>query len=292
MKKLVLVFTLLLWGMGAFAQTPIKLISYNIWNGFEWGKDKDREQKFIEWIKAQHPDVVAYQELCGYTDERLQKQAKAYGHAFSALLKTSGYSVGITSNKPINVNTKMQGMLWHGMLHCETYGVDFFILHLSPFDWKYRLNEADVILSYMTKQKNPYQLVMGDFNAHSPFDAERMEARTEFMEQAIQRDRNSKDNKNLMDEKQDYSVISRFLSYSLVDICQRHVASEKRYSYPTRVFEKEQKPELFRERLDYILTSPKMALKCTGADILNENGADYLSDHYPVMIEFIPVSDK
>ena len=51
----------------------IKVISYNIWNGFDWGKDMQRKEKMVSWVNSQKPDVLALQELCGYTLEKLQE---------------------------------------------------------------------------------------------------------------------------------------------------------------------------------------------------------------------------
>lgn len=289
MKKTLVLLCSLLFAGHISAQDTLKLISHNIWNGFEWGKDTLREQQYIAWIKEQQPDIVAYQELCGYTEDRLQKQAAAYGHPYSALLKTSGYSVGLTSRQPITINARVQGALWHGMLHCTTYGVDFFVLHLSPFDWKYRMKEAELITDYIRNQNTPLQLVMGDFNAHSPFDADIQSTRKEYVLRMVESDRKSENSKNLIDEQLEFGVLSRFLSCPLIDICQRYIPGELRYSYPTQVFEKKDDPATYRERLDYILASPQMATRCVGADILNQTDTHYLSDHYPVMIRFLPV---
>ena len=64
------------------------MISYNIWNGFDWGKDVERKTNFIDWVNVQKPDVFALQELCGYTQEMLLEDAKKWGHNYAELLKT------------------------------------------------------------------------------------------------------------------------------------------------------------------------------------------------------------
>jgi len=155
------------------SQTNLKVITYNIWNGFEWGEDVDRNEKFITWVNTQHPDILALQELCGYTQERLLADAKKWGHSYAEILKTSGYPVGITSNKPIKVKEKIFENMHHGALHCEIAGIDFFIIHFSPFSYLKRHEESEIILgklSELSKEQNMY-IVLGDFNAVSPFDA-------------------------------------------------------------------------------------------------------------------------
>lgn len=56
----------------------LKVISYNIWNGFDWGKDLKRKDKLITWMNTQKPDILALQELCGYTKEKLLADAKKW----------------------------------------------------------------------------------------------------------------------------------------------------------------------------------------------------------------------
>ena len=34
----------------------MRIISYNIWNGFE--KDASRRENFINWVKGQQPDIL------------------------------------------------------------------------------------------------------------------------------------------------------------------------------------------------------------------------------------------
>lgn len=45
----------------------IRVISYNIFNGFDWGKDEDHIERFVSWIRSQDPEILAMQELCGFT---------------------------------------------------------------------------------------------------------------------------------------------------------------------------------------------------------------------------------
>ena len=123
-KLFILITTLALFG---FNNNPepiketktLKVITYNIWNGFDWGKDVDRKEKLVTWVKAQNPDVMALQELCGYTQEQLLIDAKKWGHNYAQILKTTGYSVGITSKEPIEVKEKI-------ITNPENYTITFY----------------------------------------------------------------------------------------------------------------------------------------------------------------------
>ena len=62
-----LILTLCFVALGLRAQDekkPLKVISYNIWNGFDFRKDVERKNNVIDWFVDQKPDVVALQELC------------------------------------------------------------------------------------------------------------------------------------------------------------------------------------------------------------------------------------
>ena len=64
----------------------IKIISYNIMDGFSNGSDKDRIARFTAWVKEQSPDVLALNELCGFTEAKLKELAASYGHPYAAIV--------------------------------------------------------------------------------------------------------------------------------------------------------------------------------------------------------------
>ena len=271
--------------------TKLKVISYNIWNGFEWGKDSIRRVKVIDWIEAQKPDVIAFQELCGFTKERLSKYAKAWGHPYAEILKTSGYPVGITSTKPINIKERILEKMHHGALHCQTWGIDFFVIHFSPFSYKKRNEEATIILSKLSniKKEQKKYMVLGDFNAVSPFDADLYKGNEAMLKSMLESEKQHDHIRNLSDGQLEYGVISKNLGFPLIDVVQRFTSSlEQRISCPTRVFEKEKGEgnHPHSKRIDYILTSPFLAEVCVNAIVSNGLRTFYLSDHYPVIAAF------
>lgn len=71
------------------------------------------------------------------------------------------------SKQPIEVIKKQVEGFWHGMMHVKTAGVDVIATHLSPFEWKYRLNEAQQIVDYIQANHLKDYYVAGDLNAHS-----------------------------------------------------------------------------------------------------------------------------
>lgn len=282
---------LLTFGQEQTIPKNLKVISYNIWNGFDWGKDLDRKTKFIDWVNTQNPDVFALQELCGYTQEKLLADAKKWGHNYAEILKTSGYSVGITSKEPIKVKEKILDDMHHGGLHCNVYGIDIFVIHFSPFSHQKRREEAKIIMDKLSKLstgQNKY-LVLGDFNALSPFDAHLYKDKTGLLEERRTSEIEHDHVRNLLNDELEYGVLGSLLGYPLIDVVQKFTTSwEDRLSCPTQVFESEKgegRPKN-ATRIDYILSSPFLATKCVNAGVLNKKDTYYLSDHYPVMAEF------
>lgn len=265
----------------------IRIISYNIFNGFDWGKDKGRQLRFINWIKDKDPEVVAMQELCGFTQESLTLLAKTWGHNYAVILKEDGYPVGITSKKPISLKNKILKNSGHGLLHVETYGLDFLVTHLNPSDTRKRHGEAAFILDYLKNNHLDNFLLMGDMNAHSPMDAEYMETHSTNLLMKY----GGKNSTNLIDGRFDYSTISSFLSYPLVDVCRKYVTTNKRTTFPTPILmgvsrHKEVRAKV-EERIDFIFAPFNLFNKVVDAFIFNEGDTDYLSDHYPIGVDLL-----
>lgn len=263
----------------------VHVISYNIFNGFDFGKDIDRQERFVNWIKNRNPEVLAMQELYGFTQESLTELANKWGHKYAAIIKEDGCPVGLTSKKPILVKNKILENCGHGLLHVETFGLDFLVTHLNPFNAKERLDEAKFILDYIKKENLENFLLMGDMNAHSPIDADFMDAK------GLLKRSGEKENMNLIEGRIDFSTISRFLSYPLIDVCREYVAPDKRATFPTPILMDVSKHKAVRaesqERIDYIFVPVNLIDKVVDAFIFNEGETDYLSDHYPVGVDLL-----
>ena len=264
-------------------------MSYNIWNGFDWGKDSVRRENCIAWIKSQKPDVLALQELCSYTEEMLKEDALKWGHPYVQLLKTDGYPTALTSNRPIVLKERVEKPFWHGLLHCETYGIDFYIVHLSPADCEIRLEEAKLITGRIKNKGSEPYIILGDFNSYSPFDAGWLEKNLALKNRLLQN--NNKEYSNLRWGAFDYSVISEFLASPSVDVCLGRTDLQEAYTFPTPVLTGKFNQTALtivqnRVRIDYILASPALAKSCEKVEIFNQEETHLLSDHYPVMAEF------
>lgn len=292
MKTIYLLFAVLFCTLllppNVSAQKPVNkkihIISYNIWNGFEG--DTLRRTRFVSWMRQQQPDIVALEELVGFKAQHLAELGKAYGHPYTAIVKEEGYPVGITSRYPIQVVSRQIKGFWHGMLHAKTGGLNVIVTHLSPFEWKYRLEETQKVTDYIRNNQLDSCVVMGDLNAYSPFDADEVETHKTLRNNMQKWDASQKTYRNMRREQFDYSVLSGFLSIGMADACKLHVPAAQRMSYPTAFLygwqhDDQRLPDL-RERLDYILISPSLVPHCTDAAVYNGKELEGISDHYPV----------
>lgn len=271
------------WKPGA---RKIRVISYNIFNGFDWGKDRDRQERFVDWMKGQHPEVVAMQELCGFTQESLSALAKRWGHPYAVIVKEDGYPVGITSKSPILLKNKVLKGCGHGLLHVEILGYDFLVTHLNPNCCETRRKESAYIMGYIREHGLNRCLLLGDMNSHSPMDADYMETHATGLKMQY-----GVESTNLLNGQFDYSVVACFLSLPLVDVCREFVPASRRVTFPTPVLMNVSQHPLVREktgeRLDYILVSPEVAKQVVDAAVHHGEDTDYLSDHYPVSVDLL-----
>lgn len=247
-------------------ETKLRVLTYNVFVGFK--DDAKRRARAVEWIAAQNPDVVALQELNEYTEAKLSEDARAWGHPYAELCITrSGYHLGLTSRKPIkNVHLIVKQGICHGMIHGQTHGIDFFVLHLAPQSEEIRIPETELVLAEIRGIQSPERpsILLGDFNSSSPLDA------GYFRQESKHHPK--------------FDVMTRYLDSGWRDLAYQHqgVLAEKQASVPTPLVKKD---EGFW-RLDYILASTALAKKCVSANVVKGTETHLLSDHYPVMADF------
>lgn len=164
----------------------LRVVTWNVLVGFADSSVGDpylpgvqRRQHASAWLAAIEPDVVALQEMNGWDEAALLRQAAVWGHAHAAVLKADGYPVALTSRTPIEVVERRVDGLHHGLLHCRTDGVDFVVVHVVPFAGvarKLREVEAAVARYSPARAAGRPVVVLGDFNCVSAHDTPRLSA--------------------------------------------------------------------------------------------------------------------
>lgn len=283
--SLILVCTLAM-GVNAQAQT-LKLISYNVY----WGMKQDttpHKAQFTRWFKDQNPDIVALQEVNGFTQQMIQEFAESYGHPYAIIVKepaadgSISFPVALTSKYPIVNVRRVVDNLIHGLIVAEIEGHHFMVTHFHPFSAVKRGHEIDLILA-TAKAGSPQAkwLLMGDLNSVSPLD--KREYDNGLVLNHIREDMKKKPhNQNLLNNELDYSVQQKVLDAGFIDAFKKfHPAFEA--SAPTKLFYDQSK---FPLRYDYLYVNSTMQNDLIECDIIKDEFTDIYSDHYPVVLLF------
>ncbi|MCM1296625.1 MAG: glycoside hydrolase family 3 C-terminal domain-containing protein, partial [Muribaculaceae bacterium] len=290
-------------GFSAVAQDTLTVATFNIWEGLE--DDPVRRANFLQWVQTNDPDVLMIDELVGFTPEKLQKLGDDSGMPYTSLLKEEWYPVGVISKHPLEtvkrIITPMEIVLgqkrglWHGLLHVKTAGLDLLITHLSPFDYKFRRQEADIINNYADSLKLKDYLIAGDLNSISPYEAQETSKKTKWIKGLLKGDAKRPDWNNANALKMfDTSVMAAFFAADLHDPLVKYVPDPKdRMTHPT-AFSKKLEPgsaalDSINKHIDYILLSPSLMKRCIDARV---DRAEGISDHYPVIIKLKKKSYK
>jgi len=263
--------------------SSLSVLTYNIWNGFEDGKDEQKE--FMEWMEEQDVDVAALQELVDVSAVDLGKAARKWDHRHSVLLKEDGYPVGLTSKYPIeNVRRVINGM-HHGYLYAETAGIGFYVVHFSPNDAQKRIEEAERLIADIQSAELPeYYFVLGDLNSYSPRDSFAYMQRYRYFPEES---RTEEVQKRLVSytEAETYTPV-RLLEnaglYDLAGTAKRYIGTKS--TFPTEVFGPMQSYN--RHRIDFIFGNEAVLDHLQEASVLQTDETKYLSDHFPVRAEF------
>lgn len=303
-KYLKSLFILFLCGIFSFQvhaqKKEWKLISYNVY----WGMQKDsteNKSKFAEWIRAQDTDIVALQEMNGFTQQNpefapkganpnnLQKFAESYGHPYVFIVRepaadgSISFPVAITSKYPIVNAVRVVENASHGFLIAEIEGLHFVVTHFHPFSSEKRGYEIDQILATIkSKPSDSKWFLIGDLNSVSPLDKNAYADNK--LRDFIREDRKKRPhNKNLgKNDELDYSIQQKILDFGFVDALKvsypQFVASA-----PTKLFYDQSK---FPLRYDYLYVGSNLKNSIVKCEIMKDNFTDHYSDHYPVLLIF------
>ncbi len=269
-RPLLLLAALLLGACAASGRSgppepPLKIINWNVLYGFQGGETLGAA---TEWLAAQQPDVVALQELNGFTGEELTAAARGWGHLHAVTHKESGFPVGLSSRWPIRVLERRSEGFHHGFLHARTAGIHFFVVHF----WPGKGEEVARILQRVQPllDRGEAVVVLGDFNGTSPKDAD-------FLRQ------------HATGREPDSEFVDQVEALGFVDLSHKHDPSAK-VSCPSPVTIPRWSRDLAeletkRYRIDFVFADPELARGSRSGTIARGPVLDTISDHYPVIVE-------
>jgi exodeoxyribonuclease III len=269
------------------AQTsPLRLVSYNVWNGFGQ-KPEPRREQWRTWMAARQPDVVALQELNAFTPEQLEAEAKTWGHHYSILLKVDGFPTALTSRTPITEVRRIRDGMHHGLLHGKIRGIHFYVIHFHPSHHARRIEEARLLIDDVRSlpDQDPRIVLVGDFNGFSPDDQAHYQTDPKLVPFFAMLDQKYPESKNLNAGRLDYGGIAEILNAGFVDLAVRFRPSTAPFvgTFPTEL--RHQEDLGTDRRIDYIFVSPNLANSAQYATVIRDPLTARLSDHYPLVAE-------
>jgi len=281
-------FTVGAWGGDAASPAPsvLRVLTHNVYMGFSKG-NAQHHGRWREWVARQKPDVVALQELNGYTATKLAEDAASWGHAHSVLFKEDGFPIALTSRWPIEDVARLRDGFHHGLLRGRVRGVYIYVIHFHPSNWEHRIREAAWLAQNVaTLPADDRRVILaGDFNGFSPADRthyEKSSTLIPFFEMLDQRDPRAK---NLHAGRIDYGGLQAILDQGFVDAWARLNPPDAPFigSFPSPLVRDENHgPD---RRLDYIFVSSNLANAVKNCHILRDDETALFSDHFPVMAE-------
>jgi exodeoxyribonuclease III len=275
------IWSIILSGVAAGQERPLKILSYNILNGMKLDESADKAA-FTAWLKGVDCDILALQEAQQFTPKSLEEMARKFSHPYAVLLKEDGYPTALTSKYPIVRVRKVIDNMHHGFIQAEINGYNVMVIHLSPHKYWKRREEVDLILTTIRSERPAGKwILMGDFNAESPLDADM------YKDGKLAFDRKRAQDKypvhdNLVDGALDFEAIGKILSAEVVEVV-RLKSSGRLWGQPTSRFA-EIDGRAVPRRVDYIFIGKDTGI-VVAAGILKDKFTDMYSDHYPVWLE-------
>jgi exodeoxyribonuclease-3 len=237
------------------------------WNILVGGQD--RLDAIATVIRREQPDILALQELKGWTARRT--------HDFATQLNMHAHLAPSIFGQPVAVlarrtPTRTRSITWrlHHAAAVATIG-DLTVVstHLNPFSPERRRREATWLSAcfFRTRQK---VLIAGDLNSLDP--------NTDHTE-ALARISAGYQRRHLRpDGTPDTRAIKAMLDAGFAD-----VGSGIGPTVPTDGLRKD---EFGAFRLDYLMASPPLAKLTRYVSVLRDEVTDRASDHYPVVASF------
>lgn len=279
------VFILVVIGITVQGQQTIKILSYNVLYGLQKDSVKNVE-RYKQLINELQPDMVATQEMNGWTQKTLEELAKSYGHPYALQSKETGFPVALTSKTPLVNFKKVTENMWHSYIYAKVRDIHVFVIHFSPFSYQKRLEEvANIIAQAAELPANEPILIMGDFNALAASDS------GHYGETLLQSMRTREENyvhiHNLNNGQIDYSVLNTlekagfYDSYKLLN----KTFTGSLPTYKDGNGKIKQTNSVIPRRIDYMWCNAAAAKRLKVSTILKNALTHYISDHYPVYIE-------
>ncbi len=281
-------FLLLIINLCVYAQphehNRIKILSYNVLYGLQ--KDSTNIDNYKKLIAKLKPNIVATQEMNGWTQKSLEQLAHSYGHPYALQSKEEGFPVALTAQYPLVNFKKVTENMWHSFIYAKVEGLHIFVIHFSPFSYKKRLEEVETIIAhtYDIPSTEPI-LIMGDFN--SLYELDTKYYGDKILKSALDQEEKHVHIRNLNNGRLDYSVLNKLTKAGFKDAFGLKnldfMSTIPTYKDGNGVIKAtlEGNPR----RIDFIFLNETATKRLVSSTIIKDDLTHLISDHYPVFIE-------
>lgn len=254
----------------------VRFLTWNVRTGGSGG----RLDALVTLLRRERPDILALQELRGFSGRRMHQVAGALGMTPFLAPSVFGQAVAVLVRPPLRI-VDWSGVRWR--LHHAAAAVrvpttvgqlTVVSTHLNPVSPYRRMREARFLAARYRPGDRPV-LLAGDLNALDPGTdhTQRLAALSEpYRRRHLAADGTA-----------DTRAIAAFTAAGFVDLWP--VAGEGAgLTVPTS----EGGGQEFSEagmRLDYLMAGPSVAARAKGARVLRGAEAEYASDHYPLAVD-------
>ena len=286
--KLVIIYLLLtcISTIGS-AQETFKILSYNVLYGLQ--KDSTANiERYIELVKALDPDIVATQEMNGWTQKSLEELAVRYNHPYALQSKETGFPTALTSKTPPVNFEKVTENMWHSYLYAKVRGIHIFVIHFSPFSYQKRLEEIDNIIAQTGEISDDEPiLIMGDFNSLAVSD--QAHYGEELLKTMRAQEKKHEHIRNLNNDQIDYAVLNKLRDAGFEDSyrLQNNNFESSVPSYKSGNAKIKTSNAGIGKRIDFLWCNDTAAEMVSKSEIIKNEKTHIISDHYPVYVELI-----
>lgn len=252
----------------------VNILQYNILDGC---REKEKYDKLSSWIKEKNLDIITFNELNGWSKSEFQNEMLKIGFQYTHLfeMESSPYYVGVASKSPIKLIKELEEKpFYHGFLHVKINNINFFVVHLTPFESKNRELETKEIIN-LSKEIEEAIIIIGDLNTLSPLDKKQYEKMNTFNE--LRKDEVLA-RQHTLDHGINYKPMKMLLESGFHDFC---YSKDFLHSMPSKIGQHADKNVYLR--IDYILGNDQALEYLIEGRVVQELALDKLSDHYPVM---------
>jgi exodeoxyribonuclease-3 len=269
-----------------FAQSTLKVLTYNLTNGINTSKEE--LAAFQGWMKLIGTDVAAFQNVDGMENTDFTKIAKKWKHSYSTIMAEKGKTIGVTSKYPI----KNVQIVAENCLSLEIEGITYVVIHVEADSVAVATikEKANALSSKLVTMfnKDTKIVALGTIQGYAPLDSANYSKRFRLIPVEERAKKKTIQQVASYQRANSYDLVRLFTKQlSFVDVLgeMRDPKIDVVPTFPTKMGG--ETPIYNSYRYDYIFVTPILKANCKAVTILQDELTHRYSKHYPVLLELM-----